>query len=95
MAPANYFKSNLRKGQKPKMTITIMHVSIMPVSIMPVSIMPVSIMPVSIMPVSIMPLRMITLFDTLNINETQHICIKCHYAECQVSFIVMLDVIML
>jgi len=55
-------------------------------------------MPLSITTLSLMTFRLTTvsikgLFVTLRVNDTQHNCTHCLYAECQVSFIVMLNFI--
>jgi hypothetical protein len=40
-----------------------------------------------------MTLRIMGLSVTISINNTQHNSIECYYAECRVSLIVMLNVI--
>ncbi len=80
-----------------KITLGIMTLSIMTLGIMTLLIMTLGIVTLGIITLSIMTLRPITfgikgLLATLSITT---LCIKCHYAECRSSFIVILNVIML
>jgi len=57
-----------------------------------------SIMALGIMIFSVMTISITGLFGTLSINDIQHkrhsALQYCHFAECRVSFIVMLNIIM-